>query len=166
MIKTLIISVLLLITSSGCSGPTIAKKYLVPYARGGLHAGIDIAGSVGTEVKAPAAGKVAHAQKNEGNTAARITIDHIYQGVEYQTQYHQLADPLVSTGDLVKQGQVIARLALTGPREPNDPRVIGIPSLHLEVYKNGRRGDPEKLLPWACPSKERPQVDWLWPIGC
>lgn len=166
MTKTLIISVLLTIASSGCSGPAITQKYLDRYATGGLHTGTDIAGSVGTDVRAPAAGKVAYAQKNEGNNAARITIDHIYQGVEYQTQYYHLADPLVSTGDVVKQGQVIARLALTGERGPNDPRVIGIPHLHLEVYKTGRRGDPEKLVPWACPSKERPQVDWLWPIGC
>jgi murein DD-endopeptidase MepM/ murein hydrolase activator NlpD len=164
--KTLIISIILSIASFGCSGPIITQKYLDPYATGGFHIGVDIAGSVGTAVRAPAPGKVAYAHKNDGIIAARIIIDHTYQGVEYQTLYYHLADPLVNSGDLVQQGQIIARLDLTGVRGPFDHRVIGIPHLHLEVYKDGRRGDPEKLLPWACPSKDRPQVDWLWPVGC
>lgn len=165
MLRTSIVLAALAIT--GCaSGPHIEQAYLARYATGGLHTGIDLSGYVGQEVRAPRAGRVAYAQPNEGSIAARITIDHVYQGQDYQTQYYHLADPLVHTGQWVKQGDVIARLALTGARGPYDSRIIGRPHLHLELYRDSRRGDPERMVPWACPTKDRPEVEWRWPVGC
>jgi murein DD-endopeptidase MepM/ murein hydrolase activator NlpD len=146
-------------------GPSKGMGYLDRYPTGGFHTGLDLWGSVGTEVLAAKDGKVTWAQVQDGAIAPRLTIDYEWEGKEYQTQYYHIADPLVKKGDFVKQGQVVARLALTGERGPNDPRTIGIPHLHLELFVNGARKNPE-IIKWECPSKERPKVEWIWPVGC
>jgi len=60
-----------------------------------------------------------------------IEIDH---GNGYVTRYAHNSSNLVSVGDTVKRGQVIARLGDTG-------RATG-PNLHFEVLRNGRPVDP------------------------
>ena len=161
------ITVMILISSQvACAwGPSKGNRYLDRHPGGGFHTGLDLMGSVGTPVLAARDGRVAWAQAQDGAVAPRLTIDYVLGGVEYQTQYYHIGDPLVKQGDLVKQGQTVARLALTGHRGPYDPRTIGIPHLHLEFFVNGARKDPE-IIKWACPTKEQPQVEWIWPVGC
>lgn len=149
----------------GCASPNVEWGYLAAYPDGGYHPGIDITGNVGTPVRAPHAGRVLWAEPN-GAVAARITIEHEWQGRYYTTYYYHISDPLVRTGDLVAQGQVIAHLALTGERGPKDPRTIARPHLHFEATRDGRRDDPQRLLPLQCPNRDRPKVDWEWPVGC
>jgi murein DD-endopeptidase MepM/ murein hydrolase activator NlpD len=150
---------------TACAGPRVEWGYLAPYTHGGYHSGIDIAGGVGTPVLAPHAGRVVWAEPN-GAVAARITLEHEWQGSYYTTYYYHISDPLVRTGDHVAQGQLLARLALTGVRGPNDPRTIGLPHLHFEATRDGRRNDPQLLMPLQCPTKDQPKVAWLWPVGC
>lgn len=145
--------------------PRIEFGYLDRHPAGGFHTGIDLSGSIGQGVYAARAGRVIWAQHNDGAVAARILIEHEWQGLVYTTNYYHIADPLVSTGDLVEQGQLIARLALTGFMGPNDARTIWWPHLHLEVTVDGLRRDPERAVVWRCPDPNT-KVAWTWPIGC
>ena len=98
------------------------------------HVGVDIAGVEGTPVYAIASGVVTYARRfrNYGNT---VEIDH---GNNYSTRYAHNQVNLVTTGQTVKQGDVIALLGNTG-------RSTG-PHLHFEVLKNGRQINPQKYL--------------------
>lgn len=152
---------------TGCAtGPRVLTSYMEPYRTGGYHIGVDLEEPVGTPVRAARDGRVVWAQTNDGVVAARITIDHEYKGRDYQTQYYHIADPLVKQGQYVKQGDVIARLALTGVRGPNDSRDIDRAHLHLELYVDSIRKDPERAVKWSCITKDKPNVEWLWPVGC
>ena len=98
------------------------------------HPGVDIAGVEGTPVYAIASGvvKYARAFRNYGNT---VEVDH---GNGYSTRYAHNQINLVSEGQVVKQGEVIALLGNTG-------RSTG-PHLHFEVLKNNRQINPRKYL--------------------
>ena len=64
-----------------------------------------------------------------------IEIDH---GEGYVTRYGHNKINLTEVGDLVKKGQVIAKMGSTG-------RSTG-PHVHFEVYKNGRNVDPASYI--------------------
>lgn len=95
-----------------------------------FHAGIDIAGAKGTEVVAPARGKVVFAGKR-GPLGNSIIIDHGY-GV--RTQYGHNDTLLVKKGQQVERGDPISTLGNTG-------RSTG-PHLHYVVEVNGKTRDP------------------------
>lgn len=91
------------------------------------HRGIDIGASEGSKVYASAAGTVYEVSysSHRGNY---VTIKH---NNNMYTRYQHLQKALVSTGDKVQQGQVIAKSGHTG---------IGTGAhLHFEVHK----GEPE-----------------------
>ena len=95
-----------------------------------FHAGIDIASSSGTEVVAPARGRVEFvgAKGPLGNT---VTIDH---GYGIRTQYGHNQKVFVQRGDVVERGQAIALVGSTG-------RSTG-PHLHYVVEVNGKAVNP------------------------
>jgi murein DD-endopeptidase MepM/ murein hydrolase activator NlpD len=99
-----------------------------------FHTGLDIVGSIGTEIYAPAAGKVVFA----GPLAVRgnaTVIDHgwgIYTGYMHQSEIY------VSPGDMVSAGQLIGLVGDTG-------RVEG-PHLHWELFVGGVQVDPMDWL--------------------
>jgi murein DD-endopeptidase MepM/ murein hydrolase activator NlpD len=95
-----------------------------------FHAGIDIAGERGTEVFAPAQGKVVFSG-NRGPLGKSIIIDHGY-GV--RTQYGHSDDLYVKTGERVQRGQRIATLGNSG-------RSTG-PHLHYVVEVKGKAVNP------------------------
>lgn len=95
-----------------------------------FHAGLDIAGALGTDVLAPAAGRVVFAGKR-GPLGNSIVIDH---GHGVRTQYGHTNDVLVRVGQTVERGQVIATLGNTG-------RSTG-PHLHYVVEVYGKTKDP------------------------
>ena len=64
-----------------------------------------------------------------------VEIDH---GKGYVTRYAHNSENLVSVGDEVSKGQLIARMGSTG-------RATG-PNLHFEVLQNGKSVDPLKFI--------------------
>ena len=98
------------------------------------HNGVDLAAGSGTAIYATKSGTVTSACYNEAY-GYMVTLDHA-DGV--QTFYAHMTNYLVSTGETVRQGQIIARSGATG-------WVTG-PHLHLDVQVNGEYVDPLEAL--------------------
>jgi murein DD-endopeptidase MepM/ murein hydrolase activator NlpD len=99
-----------------------------------FHTGLDIVGSIGTEIYAPAAGKVVFAGPLSVRGNATV-IDHgwgVYTGYMHQSEIY------VSPGDMVSAGQLIGLIGDTG-------RVEG-PHLHWELFVGGVQVDPMDWL--------------------
>ncbi len=83
-----------------------------PFRRGAaMHAGIDLAGPVGTPIHATADGTVIRAGWNSGGYGNLIEIDH---GRGIVTRYGHLSKINVNPGDRVNRGAVIGRMGSTG----------------------------------------------------
>ena len=95
-----------------------------------FHSGIDIAGAMGTDVIAPAHGRVIFVG-SKGPLGNTIEIDHGY-GV--RTHFGHNSAVAVRVGQEVERGQVIAKLGSTG-------RSTG-PHLHYSVEVNGKAMNP------------------------
>ncbi|NLY91430.1 MAG: peptidoglycan DD-metalloendopeptidase family protein [Firmicutes bacterium] len=100
-----------------------------------FHSGLDIAVPSGTDVLAADRGKVLISGWN-GGYGYYIAIDH---GNGLSTAYAHNSRLLVKEGDLVAQGQVIAKSGSTG--------LSTGPHLHFEVRKDGAPVDPALYLP-------------------
>ena len=110
---------------------------------GGFHNGIDIAAPMYTAIRAASSGQVVTVGKPYlayGDTATVVIIAH---GNNFSTLYGHLDDrvhpPIVSVGQRVNAGQVIAYEGLTG-------WTTG-PHLHFMTIVNGRAVDPAPYLP-------------------
>lgn len=99
-----------------------------------FHGGIDLADRPGSKIHASASGVVLDAYDSEGY-GLTILIDH---GNGYQTRYSHCNSMLVSAGDTVTQGQVIATMGDTG-------RVTGV-HCDFRIYLNEEAIDPLILL--------------------
>jgi murein DD-endopeptidase MepM/ murein hydrolase activator NlpD len=99
--------------------------------RAAMHAGIDLAGPLGTPVYATADGVVESAGWNSGGYGNLIKIDH---GKGIETRYGHLSKVEIKAGDHVKRGQEIARMGSTG-------RSTGS-HLHYEVRIAGKPVNP------------------------
>jgi murein DD-endopeptidase MepM/ murein hydrolase activator NlpD len=95
-----------------------------------FHAGIDIAGPPGTDVIAPARGRVTFAGKR-GPLGRALTIDH---GHGIRTNYGHVDEFYVKRGQEIERAQVIASLGNSG-------RSTG-PHLHYVVEVNGKAVNP------------------------
>lgn len=98
------------------------------------HPGIDIANSTGTEIMATADGEVTHSGWFSGY-GKMIEIDH---GNGIVTIYGHNSQNVVSSGQHVKKGQVIAYMGSTGYSTG--------PHLHYEVRVNGTVVNPASFL--------------------
>ncbi len=98
------------------------------------HTGVDLAVAKGTRVKAADGGKVIFAGSCSGY-GILVKIDH---GNGYVTYYGHLSKTLVSRGERVAKGDVIALSGNTG-------HTTG-PHLHFEVRKNGTPVNPLSYL--------------------
>jgi murein DD-endopeptidase MepM/ murein hydrolase activator NlpD len=99
-----------------------------------MHTGIDIDGETGNSIIAANKGTVIMAQyDNSGGYGRMIVIDH---GGGISTLYAHCSKLLVSVGDVVKSGEVIARVGSTGLSTGSH--------LHFEVRKNGDPVNPLK----------------------
>jgi murein DD-endopeptidase MepM/ murein hydrolase activator NlpD len=94
------------------------------------HAGLDVPVSVGTVIRAPAAGVVTDVGQYV-LTGGTLVVDH---GHGVSTAYFHLDSVLVRQGDEVRAGQSIARSG-------NDGLTTG-PHLHYGVYVHGHAVDP------------------------
>jgi len=96
-----------------------------------LHAGIDIGARTGTEVRAPASGKVVVAAY-DGRMGKFIRIDHGY-GME--TTFGHLSKIHVKYGDRVHRGDLIGLVGSTGKFSTG-------PHLHYQIAVNDKVVDP------------------------
>ncbi len=94
---------------------------------GRMHSGIDIAGTIGTPVKAAATGTIEFAGWTNGGYGNLIDIRHVDGSM---TRYAHLDRVLVQQGDCVSQGQMIGEMGSTG-------RSTG-PHLHFEIHLVGQ----------------------------
>lgn len=99
-----------------------------------FHSGIDIAAGYGVNILASADGTVTLATDN-GGYGKCIIINH---GSGLATLYAHNSTLLVSKGDKVTRGQIIAKAGSTG--------VSTGPHLHYEVRVNGSTTDPVQYL--------------------
>jgi murein DD-endopeptidase MepM/ murein hydrolase activator NlpD len=104
-----------------------------------FHTGLDIAGGTGTQIFAPARGKVVFA----GPLTVRGNATMIDHGWGVYTGYMHQSEILVKVGDQVEPGQVIGLVGGTG-------RVEG-PHLHWEVWVGGVQVDPLDWLKQTFP---------------
>jgi murein DD-endopeptidase MepM/ murein hydrolase activator NlpD len=98
------------------------------------HRGIDIAAPRGTPIEAAATGTVVFAGRQRGY--GKTVIVELPDG--RHTRYAHADKLMVSAGDEVRAGQVIATVGSTG-------RATG-PHLHFEVTENGRAVNPLQVL--------------------
>lgn len=111
---------------------TLTSRYGTRWGR--LHAGIDLAAPIGTQIKAADGGKVTFAGYN-GALGYMVEIDH---GGGRVTWYGHCSKLFVKKGDRVYQGQHIANVGNTG-------RSTG-PHVHFEVHINGKTKNPLNYL--------------------
>lgn len=102
--------------------------------RSDFHDGIDIANSLGTDVRAAGKGVVKFSSYKSGY-GRLIVIDH---GNGYKTLYAHNSKLLVNVGDKVEKGQIIAKMGSTG-------RSTGS-HLHFEIHLNGKPINPLTIL--------------------
>lgn len=108
-----------------------------PFGGGSLerHTGQDIKASIGTPIKATAAGTIIYAAGMSGY-GNLVEIEH---GRGITTRYGHMSKILVAQGQTVKRGEVIGLVGVTG-------RTTG-PHLHYEVRQNDEPIEPRNFLP-------------------
>jgi murein DD-endopeptidase MepM/ murein hydrolase activator NlpD len=109
--------------------------------RRSMHMGIDIAGKQGSDIVAMADGLVIFSGRKSGYGNI-VEVRHA-NGLE--TRYAHNQRNLAKEGDLVRKGEVIAKLGSTG-------RSTG-PHVHFEVRRNGEAVDPMRYLDLSKPSR-------------
>ena len=99
--------------------------------RAAMHAGIDLAGPVGTPIYATADGIVSESGYHNGGYGNLVKLDH---GRGIETRYGHMSAILVRAGQRVTRGQMIGRMGSTG-------RSTGS-HLHYEVRIDTRAVNP------------------------
>ena len=107
------------------------------------HKGTDFASPIGTPIIATANGTVTESRRKGGN-GKYVKIRH---NGTYSTQYLHMSKQAVKKGEVVKQGDVIGYVGMTGNS--------GGPHVCYRFWKNGKQVDPLKQkLPAAKPMEE------------
>ena len=104
------------------------------YRWGRTHTGIDIGASTGTNIKAAAGGTVVFSGW-KGSLGKLVVVSH---GNGIQTYYGHCSSLLVSSGQTVSAGQIIAKVGSTG-------RSTGS-HLHFEIRVNGSAINPQSYV--------------------
>lgn len=115
------------------------------------HTGVDYAASAGAPVRATGDGVVSIA----GSRGGYGTMVEIQHPSGYSTRYAHLSElgPGVSTGALVRQGDIVGRVGMTG--------LATGPHLHYEVRRRGRPMDPRRVVAGAgVPAQLEAEPEW------
>ena len=114
------------------------------------HKGTDFASPRGTPIIATANGTVTESRRKGGN-GKYVKIRH---NGTYSTQYLHMSRQAVKVGEVVKQGDIIGYVGMTGN--------TGGPHVCYRFWKNGKQVDPLKQkLPAAKPMKEEVKPVYL-----
>ncbi len=113
----------------------VTSPYGLRWGGTDFHPGIDIANDLGTPIVATADGVVVYAGWNAGGYGNMVDIDH---GNGLMTRYGHASQVVVSAGQFVRRGQVIALMGSTGFSTG--------PHVHYEVHVNGQRVNPISYL--------------------
>lgn len=113
----------------------VSSPYGLRWGGSDFHPGIDIANDMGTPIRATADGIVSVAGWNSGGYGNMVDIDH---GNGVMTRYGHASYVVVSAGQQVKRGQIIAYMGSTGFSTG--------PHVHYEVRINGQAVDPSGYL--------------------
>jgi len=107
------------------------------------HKGTDFAAPIGTPIMSTANGTVSESRYKGGN-GNYVKVRH---NGTYSTQYLHMSKRAVKVGQVVKQGDVIGYIGMTGN--------TGGPHVCYRFWKNGKQVDPlRQKLPAAEPMKE------------
>ena len=109
----------------------VSSPYGLRWNGSDFHPGIDIANDMGTPIYATADGIVDYAGWNAGGYGNMVDIDH---GQGIMTRYAHASQVLVSAGQAVKRGQIIALMGSTGFSTG--------PHVHYEVRIDGQAVNP------------------------
>ncbi|MFV0530450.1 MAG: M23 family metallopeptidase [Flavobacteriales bacterium] len=99
------------------------------------HHGLDLVANQGAKIYAPARGKVILVSRKNTGYGNEIKIQHPFGFV---TRFAHLHHIKVRNGQKVTKGQVIGTVGTTGYSTG--------PHLHYEIFKNGHRIDPLKMI--------------------
>ena len=113
----------------------VTSPYGLRWGGTDFHPGMDIANDMGTPIVATADGVVEYAGWNSGGYGNMVDIDH---GNGIMTRYGHASQVVVSTGQQVKRGQLIAYMGSTGFSTG--------PHVHYEVHVHGQRVNPISYL--------------------
>ena len=107
-----------------------------------MHEGVDMEATLGTNIRASAAGKVKTITDSAlyGKT---LILEH---SQEIETLYGHLGEVLVGPGDVISQGQVIGKVGKSG--------MVSGPLLYFEVREQGKAIDPLTRLKGEFPTVE------------
>lgn len=100
------------------------------------HSGLDLGAAKGTAIRAAKAGTVKTVSYGSSGYGYHVTIDH---GGGLVTLYGHCSELLVTQGQMVKAGEIVAKVGSTGRSTGNH--------LHFEVRVNGVAKNPRKYLP-------------------
>lgn len=106
--------------------------------RAAMHAGIDLAGPLGTPIYATADGIVGRAEYNNGGYGNLVEINH---GQGIQTRYGHLSRYVARPGQRIRRGELVGYMGSTG-------RSTGS-HLHYEVRIDGRAVNPLPFMQQA-----------------
>ena len=113
----------------------VTSPYGLRWGGTDFHPGIDIANDMGTPIVATADGVVEYAGWNAGGYGNMVDINH---GNGLMTRYGHASQVVVTAGQYVKRGQLIAYMGSTGFSTG--------PHVHYEVHVNGQRVNPISYL--------------------
>ena len=113
----------------------VTSPYGLRWGGTDFHPGMDIANDMGTPIVATADGVVEYAGWNSGGYGNMVDINH---GNGIMTRYGHASQVVVSVGQHVKRGQLIAYMGSTGFSTG--------PHVHYEVHLNGNRVNPISYL--------------------
>ena len=113
------------------SSGEVSSPFGLRWGGSDFHPGIDIANDYGTPILAAASGTVTAAGWNSGGYGNMVDIDH---GNGIWTRYGHAEAVVVTVGETVQKGQLIAYMGSTGFSTG--------PHVHYEVHVNGELVNP------------------------
>ena len=113
----------------------VSSPYGLRWGGTDFHPGMDIANDMGTPIVATADGTVVVAGWNSGGYGNMVDIDH---GNGIMTRYGHASQVVVTAGQRVRRGQLIAYMGSTGFSTG--------PHVHYEVHVDGRTVNPVSYL--------------------